>query len=976
VAMREIRNFMWLCVLSILLPVTASAQGNPTGGLQGKVTDGDGLPLPGVTVIVSSPALQGLRTVVSSENGDYLLPFLPPGVYSARFDLAGFQAVVREPLTVVIAETLRLDVALGVAGVTETVQVTGTAPSEIAPNLTVASTYKAADIERLPVGRTLNSAVLLAPNVTDNGPGGNIMIAGAMSFENLFLMNGVVMNENLRGQARLVFIEDAIQETKISTGSISAEYGRFQGGVVNMVTKSGSNRYTGSMRVSFVNDAWAALTPFPGDENIDQVVPTYEATQGGPIFRDRLWYFGAGRYEKNTDNRTADFTAFNYRRTDDERRYEGKLTWALTPGQSVKGSYSRRRNDIANNNFGTIMDAASLYDSANDEKLYSANYTVTLPGNWFLESQYSKRELSFIGTGGSFTDLVRGTPIWDRSRGQARFNAPTFCKVCGNGLEIRNNWNALFKASYFLSTGRTGSHTLVAGADVYEETRQNDNFQSGSSYRIQATRTVIDGQRIFPVFVPDNTTYVEYLPLVAPSLGNRIRTSSAFVNDTWRVNGRLTINLGLRFDANRSVDQGGAQVVRDKAFSPRLGLTWDIAGDGRWTANAGFARYVAAISTAMVDAGSAGGRTSTFSFFYQGPAVNTDPSRPLLTADEALPILFDWFFANGGTSRAPRSAPSIPGVTTRVGDGLRAPNSNEFMLGLARQIGTRATLRADVVHKRYADFYGDFRDPSTGKVTDPTGRTYDRTIVRNTELANRSYTGLVTQASVRGGEAWSLGANYTLSWQRGNFTGENEGSGPLRFGGSDQPEYIREAWNFPTGYNPGDQRHKVRVWGNYRLPIAERLGLFDLGALQRFDSSDASSADGSIDPRTFVTNPGYVTTPSTVTYFFGPRGAQRYDAVSRTDLSLLYTLPLERVGRAQVFFRGIVTNVFNQSAQVSGNETILTRTNDGRYQLFNPFTTLPERGVHWEYGPLYGQPTGVGDYQAPREFNFSVGIRF
>lgn len=965
-----------LLVLLLALPSLAAAQGNPTGGLQGKVTDRDGLVLPGVTVTVSSPALQGVRSVVSSANGDYLVPFLPPGLYAARYELAGFQTVVRDPLQVVIAETLRVDVTLPLAGVSETVEVTGAAPTEIAPNLTVASTYKAADIERLPVGRTLNSAVLLAPNVTDNGPGGNIMIAGAMSFENLFLINGVVVNENLRGQARNVFIEDAIQETKVSTGSISAEYGRFQGGVVNMVTKSGSNRYSGSLRLSFVNDAWSALTPFPGDENIDKVVPTYEVTSGGPLLRDRLWYFGAGRYEKNTDNRTTDYTAFNYTRTDDEKRYEGKLTWALTPRHTAKAAYSNRRNDTTNNNFGTIMDALSLYDNANDEKLYSANYTAVLPANWFVEGQYSKRELSFIGSGGSFTDLVKGTPIWDRSRGQARFNSPTFCKVCGSGLEIRNNWNTLLKASYFLSTGRAGSHTLIAGADVYEETRQNDNFQSGSSYRIQATRTIIDGLRIYPVFAPDNTTYVEYLPLVAPSLGNRIRTTSAFVNDTWRLNGRLTFNLGLRFDANRSTDQGGVQVVRDSAWSPRLGATWDLAGDGRWIANAGFARYVAAISTAMVDAGSAGGRTATFSYFYQGPAVNTDPSQPLLTTEQALPILFNWFFANGGTNRATRNAPSIPGVTTRVGDGLRAPNSNEWMAGLARQFGSKATLRADLVHKRYDDFYGDFRDPSTGKVADPTGRVYDLTIVKNTDLASRSYTGLVTQASYRANDTWNIGANYTLSWQRGNFTGENEGSGPIRFGGNDQPEYIQESWNFPTGYNPGDQRHKLRVWGNYRLPLPERAGRFDLGGLQRFDSSDASSADGSIDPRTYVTNPGYQAVPSTVTYYFGPRGAQRYDDVSRTDLSLLWTLPLERLGRSQIFFRGIVTNVFNQSAQVAGNETILTRTNSAAYQLFNPFTTTPVQGVHWDYGPLYGQATGTGDYQSPREFNFSVGFRF
>ena len=144
--------------------------------------------------------------------------------------------------------------------------------------------------------------------------------------------------------------------------------------------------------------------------------------------------------------------------------------------------------------------------------------------------------------------------------------------------------------------------------------------------------------------------------------------------------------------------------------------------------------------------------------------------------------------------------------------------------------------------------------------------------------------------------------------------------------------------------------------------------------MQRFDSSDASSADGTIDPRSFVTNPGYESVPSTVTYYFGPRGEQRYDDVWRSDMALTWTKRL--VGRTEAFFRGVVSNIFNQSAQIAGNETILTRTNNSAYQLFNPFTTMPVLGVHYDFGPDYLQPTGTGDYQSPREFSFSVGLRF
>jgi outer membrane receptor for ferrienterochelin and colicin len=960
------------CVL--LLPVLALAQGNPTGAISGKVLDTGGLAVPGATVTARSPAMQGSRTVTSSESGDYIVPFLPPGIYSVTFELAGFQTQQRDGVGVVISETVTVNVALGPSSVSETVDVQASTANEIGPALTVATTFKASQIELLPVGRTLNAAVLLAPGVQDNGPGGNIMISGAMSYENQFLINGVVVNENLRGQARNLFIEDAIQETKVSTGNLSAEYGRFQGGVVNMVTKSGGNRFSGSFRTSFANDSWGSLTPFEGDAAVDKTVPTYEITFGGPVLRERLWFFTAGRFEKNEENLTASYTAYNYTRKDDEKRSEGKLTYALTTKHTAKAAYTKRRLDAINNSFGTIMDARSLYDNANDEDLLSLNYTGVLTDKWFVEGQYSARDYAIIGTGGRLTDIPNGTPIWDRSRGQARFNAATFCAVCGSGVEDRNNWNVLLKTSYFLSTPRFGSHTLVLGGDLYRETRENDNFQSGSSFRVQSTGAVINGQDIYPIFRGDNTTFIEYLPLVAPTQGNDIRTTSFFANDTWRLNTRLTFNVGLRFDQNNSKDQAGAQVVEDSAWSPRLGATWSIDGAGKWVANAGYARYVTGMSTAIVDAGSAGGRTATFSYFYQGPNVNADPTRPLLTAEQALPIIFGWFEANGGINRATRNAPNIPGVTTTVGSGLVAPSSTEWTAGLVRQLGSRATVRLDWVHREFTDFYGDFRDTSTGKVTDPTGRVYDLTVVGNTDVANRSYKGLVAQASYRASSV-TVGGNYTLSWLRGNFEGEDTGSGPVRFSGLDQPEYRGEAWSYPTG-NFNDQRHKLRAWVQYSVPVPATLGRLELGFLQRFDTSDASSIDGTIDPRPYVTNPGYQATPSTVPYFFGDRGALRYDDVFRSDLSVYWGKKITALGGSEVFFRGIVTNLFNHSAQTGGNETVLTRTNDSSYQLFNPFTQTPVRGVHYDLGPIFGQPTGVGDYQGPRDFSFSVGVRF
>ena len=132
------------------------------------------------------------------------------------------------------------------------------------------------------------------------------------------------------------------------------------------------------------------------------------------------------------------------------------------------------------------------------------------------------------------------------------------------------------------------------------------------------------------MFTSDGNTYIEFLPLVNPSEGNDIRTYSFFLNDQWRLNPRLTFNVGVRYDRNNSKDQSGYKVVDDDALSPRLGATWDVRGDGKWRVNAGFARYVMGVNTAIVDAGSSGGRTATYSYLYLGPG---DQHR----GDRALP---------------------------------------------------------------------------------------------------------------------------------------------------------------------------------------------------------------------------------------------------------------------------------------------------------------------------------------------------
>src|SRR6188768_3238675 len=181
----------------------------------------------------------------------------------------------------------------------------------------------------LPSNRTLTAVLTMAPNVKPTGPGqgsggtdGAFTVAGAMSYDSVFLLNGVAITENIRGQPFTLFIEDALQETTISTGGISAEYGRFGGGLVNAITKSGGNRFSGSFRNSFNNDSWRTTTPF-NETKLDKTIPTYEYTVGGPVLRDKVWFFTAGRFQNQEESRQTFITNISYPRSSDEKRYEG-----------------------------------------------------------------------------------------------------------------------------------------------------------------------------------------------------------------------------------------------------------------------------------------------------------------------------------------------------------------------------------------------------------------------------------------------------------------------------------------------------------------------------------------------------------------------------------------------------------------------------------------------------------------------------
>ena len=968
--------------LLLLLAGTTAGQKIPTGTLTGHVTDGSA-PLPGVTITLTSPNLQGARTSFSTINGDYILELLPAGSYTVTFALDAF-TTVETSVRISGDLTSSLDAVMPVATrVAEEVTVIGS-HNTVSATATDATAYPSKQIQLLPVGRDVAGYVDLTPGTVQlrNDFYYFVEISGAPMSDSLNLINGATVNDNAGGYLLPLYIEDAVEEVTTLLSGISAEYGRFTGGVVSVLTKSGGNDFHGSLRLNLTNPKWTAPTPLTV-ERTDQLGKLWEGTLGGAILKDRLWFFVGARTVSQTDSRqTEPPVQIPYDRTLRQDRYEGKLTFALSPDHRVIGSYLDSRETHQNDGVG-IYDLDSLFRFENPQNALALNYSGVLSNTAFVEAQYSARKKAYENFGSRYTDSERGTPVVDLLTGVG-YNSPWQCAVCPDQADRRDNTDAFAKASFFFSSKTAGSHDVRFGVDFFENYSKVNDWLTGSGFALDASQVNIVGSgtsaTYYPVIVPGES-FLEYYPIFERSKGSRFRTNSAFVNDAWRLDNHFSFNIGVRYDKSDGNDQSGNQVLNASKLSPRLAATWDPKGDGVTQVNIGYGRYVAAISDVMANMQAIGGWPAYIWFTYEGPPINTDGNE--VETHEALRRVFAWLDSIGGPMANPQLwFLAIGGYQTVIGPDLRPPYTAEWTAGVSRRLGTRGMVRLDYVNKVWKDFYAFRTDLTTGTVEDPFGNVSDRTIVENDNTyTHRKYWALMLQGNYRFGERLHVGGNFTYSKLYGTdcTIHQNYGCFPVNY-----PEYNDPKWYVPSGYLPGDRRHKLNLYASWDAVSTRTLGL-TLSVLQRYLSGapyGASSSYVLVSP--YVTNPGYAVPPDFTTYPFTARDAYRTGAVTSTDLAMTLTFKLAGL---ELYVNPRVTNLLDNQAVINPNLTVYTRYNRKYLNWFDPFTQTPKEcpqgttcnpadGYNWQKGPDFGkavQPTG---YQTPRSFLVNVGLRF
>jgi hypothetical protein len=937
-------------LLALSFASDSTAQGVQTGSIRGVVNDSTGQPVPQVSIHADGAALPGARVTASDLAGAYQLSGLAPGEYTVRFEFAGFQTVT-STVRVGLGAIERLDVSLAPA-IAETVTVTAPTPS-LLTRRGGGTNLRATEIATLPTGRTPSLVAELAPGLTNNTPNVNqVTISGAVAYDNVFLLNGVDIGDNLFARPDDLFVEEAIEETQVLTSAVSAEYGRFSGGVVNAVTKRGGNLFSGSVRSNLSNAAWTDETPFEkaaGTRRQSRMDRYYEGTLGGPLREDRAWFFFTGRTQSSSNSLTLAQTAAPFQQTDDQHRWDLKLTAKPLSNQTVQLQYLDRRQTRFAPSLPITIDPTAGDQTDTPGSLLVTNWEGVLAHRFFATAQYS-RKTNHPRFGNTSTRL-QDSPFLTIGRVSPpglHFGPAYFDRT---DPEDRDNNQLTGSVSYFGSRPGFGTHDVKAGVEVFSLILRGGNSQSSTGYLFNTDyasangRPLTDGTgRVIPVWIPGSTTVGNTLPTRGAEL--EITTTSVYLQDRWTLS-RLTLDLGLRYEHVGSQATGGAASIDAQAIVPRLAASYQLRENGGTVIGASYAhyagRYTSSIFGRNTPVANAGRVTST----YNGPAGQGYDFAPAYD-------LSNYTVTSG----------SFPTANIFLDGGLKSPLTREFTASAAQQIGNGAVRAVYVVRKATGLVETFINDPTAGGKTTvaqqgTTFGVFDNVHYRNSDEVARHYQALETSGNYTLRANWSVAGHWTLQLKNdGNYEGEaanQPGIGTL-FG--DYPELYVEARNFPTGRLDDYQQHKVRVWSTYRLD-AGRFGSFDITPLWRYNSALTYSLVANSVPISAVQrsrNPGYSRVPATQPLFFGERGSQEFAGYGLVDLGVTYQVPVWKSLRPWVKVE--VLNALNNDKLITWDTSI----------AIDPASAFDADGLPTGYvkGPRHGQGTSTANYARPR----------
>jgi hypothetical protein len=823
-----------VALLAAAAPVSAQSS---SGILQGRVVDPDGGALPGATITATNTDTGAVRTTATERDGSFRFGALPAGTYDVVVELAGFSTLNQKGVVVNVSSTRDLELKLQLASVEESITVTDEAPL-INNSPAIGTVVSQQELQNLPLnGRQFANVAVLAPGTTlgynsdPTKPGQLVVQLNGGTGRNVdYLIDGGDNTDDTIGGALQNFNLEAVQEFKIQTMQYKAEFGRSSGGVLSVVTKTGTNQLSGSVYGFYRNKSLNSRTEsekLAGVDKQDYDRKQYGASLGGPIVRDKAHFFVTYEKTKRDTNYTV-FTGGAFPTFDGtvvatpftDELITAKASWNIDPRQYLQVRYGYQKNDDVYG-AGPLAAPSNLGTISNDYDSILVSHSAQIGSSSLNEAlfQYTKFKNSI--TANSSDPLIAYPSGF--STGQ-NLNTP----------QTTNQTKYQYKDDFSWSQTLFGRRNdFKVGAAYLNEPTLGGDFSTGLSGQYTAKEdrlgspiTIID---IYGGYFIDDTPIKQY---------------SFYAQDDLALNDRVTINIGVRYDKWTGFDLNQTSnplytVLHDQRtytetylkdfwnfngtlkndndnVAPRLGFTWDLKGDGRQIVRGGYGTY------------------------YDFPYTNATILFPAAAVQAQYGEVYFFLDPNGiknpnGTFWQPgdplppnQIVPSLGGPDEIASPTLATPYSDQASLGYSWQVNQMVGLNAEVVHIGYHDIPFRFRpnaiDPATGQRRFP-GFTNFRMWVGT---GRGSYDGFNLSARVRG-EKWELQGFYTLSKAESNVLG---GVDEFRLTGTDfqagvggtrakrdQSVNPVDPWcSYCFGPVYRDARHRVTIGGIYSLP--------------------------------------------------------------------------------------------------------------------------------------------------------------
>ena len=797
-----------LCIALVGLSAPAYAQ-RTTGSIVGTVTDESGAVLPGVTVTLSGAGVAGNPSTVTGENGTFRFPSLPPGEYNLSIALQGFATVNREKIVVPLGETVEIPAQMKVSSLQETVTVTGASPVVNTASAEVSTNLNRLWVENAPQRRftffdLINQAAGISPQTATSSRsqafGGNVT-------DNSYQLDGTDFTAPSTGAAWPWPNTDAIEEVQVLQLGASAEFGNVQGAVFNVVTRQGGNQFKGDGNFYFMNDKLTGRnTTDDEDDGLPYHRDEFKDTTwqlGGPVKKDKLWFFGSFQYQKDSESQPGTSAEFPARSS--AKRVFWKLNYQINDAQKVQVQYHDDFYRIPGR--ATALTAPSTLGVENGHNPSpGVMWTNVISNKTFVEARYS-----------GFYGVDHGDPLEaSEPRVKPRFYDLDTDRITGGiySWYDGNSWKSAVsgKVSHYADNFMGGSHDLKLGVQ----------FDSGGSDYALGPNDYI--------YTYGSTIAYGYTQLPYHQGGQK-RSIGTYIDDTYRIGSRTTLNLGLRYDWSKGSirsypvldaqgnETGQSSPERPNLFtwnsvSPRVGIVYKFTDAGKSTAKAHFGRYYRGIVTGEFD--------------NTGPAITTR-------------YLFDGTYRNGLPNPASLEVVS-DNTNLTVDSGFKNPYTDQFIFGYEQELASNFGLQLNYVYKRGED-YGGWNDiggtyvPSTyvdSIGADASGQTY--TLFRLTSPASSRlfqltnpdrlfsrYKGFAIQAQKRMSDRWQLTGSVVFSKSEGRL-----GSSTLSptGGQTGTPQVVNNALQFGM-----DPNHYVNTEGlliGDRPVVAKLQFLYDI----------------------------------------------------------------------------------------------------------------------------------------------------